>query len=234
MNETLDRERIRSNFDRTMQRLRRAAEQSDRDPDSITLVSVSKYVDAQQTRLLVDAGAMDLGEARPQQLWAKSADECLAQCDHRWHLIGHLQRNKIRRTLPLLHLLHSVDSARLLESVNEMCSTLDLRVAGLLQVNISGDSAKHGFNPQELIDTTQQLVASAPNVEITGLMAMAGWGTDPDQAGRQFASVAKLRDQIQDATGLPLPNLSMGMTSDFEQAIAHGATHVRVGSALWQ
>jgi hypothetical protein len=149
-------------------------------------------------------------------------------------MIGHLQRNKARRTLPLIRLLHSGDSLRLLAAVQELTppgSPLDV----LLEVNVSGDPTKHGFGPAELEPALPQ-IAAWPNLRVRGLMCLAAWGTTPDEARRDFAALRRLRDRLAAVSppGLQWRELSMGMSGDFEAAIEEGATLVRVGSALFE
>ena len=130
------------------ERISTAAKASGRSPEDITLVAVCKYVDATLTREVVNAGCRELGEARPQGLWRKA--ESLAACDVRWHLIGHLQTNKVRRTLPLVSLIHSIDSEKLLDVVDKEAKLIRRIVPVLLEVNVSGDPNKHGFVPEDV------------------------------------------------------------------------------------
>lgn len=214
-------------------RIAAAATQAGRRPDDVRLVAVTKYVDATVTRMLVDAGCRDLGEARPQQLWDKAA--ALADLGIRWHLIGHLQRNKVRRTLPLVHLLHSGDSLRLLEEVNAEQTAQPAPLPVLLEVNVSGDAAKHGFAIDDvapLADALSQLTY----LDVRGLMCMAGLEGAAAAARREFAALRELRDRLRrEWSGrYTLDELSMGMSGDFEAAVAEGSTMVRVGSALFE
>lgn len=209
-----------------------AATAAGRRAEVVRLVAVTKYVDAATTRLLVSAGCGDLGESRPQQLWDKHA--ALADLDVRWHLIGHLQRNKVRRTAPLLHMLHSGDSLRLLSEINEARGDA-VPLPVLLEVNVSGDAAKHGFSPIEvepLLDDLSRL----KRLEVRGLMCMAGLEGNAADARREFASLRELRDRLRSAWRgrFALDELSMGMSGDFEAAVAEGSTMVRVGSALFE
>ena len=222
--------RLRDNWQEVCDEVARAAMASGRRAEDVQVIGVSKYVDAETTGALFAAGCHALGESRPQQLWSKA--EALALGDEvHWHLIGHLQRNKIRRTLQWDPVVHSVDSKRLLESIAQEAILQDRSVNVLLEVNISGDEAKTGFAPDQL----EPVIANLPScgVRVTGLMAMAGWGTDPDDARHQFARTRQLRDQLAVATGCALPELSMGMSGDFVAAIAEGATMVRIGSRLF-
>ena len=222
---------IADNLRRVRERIARAAEAAGRKADDVTLVGVTKYVGTPQVRELIDAGCMELGESRPQELWNK-ADELNVPVH--WHLIGHLQRNKLRRTLPLVSLIHSVDSERLLAAIDgewQSFSTTQNRqlppIRVLLEMNTSGEAAKHGLAPDALEPV---LVAARefPHVEVCGLMTMAALEGGPDVAARNFAALRTLADRFH------LQERSMGMSGDFEVAIREGATIVRVGSALWE
>jgi len=214
------------------ERIARAAQRSGRPSERITLVAVTKYVSAEMVRPLVAAGCRELGESRPQQLWEKAA--ALADLPVRWHLVGHLQRNKVRRTLPLAAMIHSVDSRRLLAAIDKEASGKG-PIPLLLEVNISGEAAKHGFSPEEI----EPLLAGLPsfgNASVRGLMCMAGLEGGEEAARRDFATLRRLRDGLRPACppGVALDELSMGMSGDFEAAIEEGATIVRVGSALFE
>lgn len=227
-------QQLSKNVDFVRERIRAAAEKAGRDPDSVRLVAVTKYVDADVTRDLVAAGCEDLGESRPQTLWPKA--DSLADLPIRWHQIGHLQRNKLRKTLPHISLVHSVDSLRLLDAIDSLQAELDAGTPKpiLLEVNTSGDEAKHGFR-EESLDEAMQSVAAKQHVQLNGLMCMAGLGTSPVEAGRDFAKLREIRDRLQSQyADFDLRELSMGMSSDYEAAIEEGATLVRVGSRLFE
>jgi PLP dependent protein len=225
--------RIADNLSEIRRRIAAAAARSGRPPEGVKLVAVTKYVGVSVIRDLVAAGCHDLGESRPQELWAKSAE--LADPSINWHLIGHLQRNKIDRTLPLVSLIHSVDSLRLSKSIDQAAAVLDVVVPILLEVNISGDSKKHGFTPDEM-ESRLVDIDEFDRVQVRGLMTMAGREGDLDSARRDFARLRELRDQLRRdlPDGISLDDLSMGMSGDFEAAIEEGATIVRVGSALFE
>jgi pyridoxal phosphate enzyme (YggS family) len=230
---------IADNLRRVQARIAAAAESTGRSAEDITLVGVTKYVGPQQAAELVTAGCTELGESRPQELWSKAGEVASAagNIDIHWHLIGHLQRNKIRRTLPLVTLIHSVDSERLIAAIHDACVDDDHSappVNVLLEVNTSGESAKHGLAP----DAVEPLLAAAPRyarITIRGLMTMAALEGGEGVAARNFASLRELRDRL--ANNAPdcvqLRELSMGMSGDFETAIREGATIVRIGSLLW-
>jgi pyridoxal phosphate enzyme (YggS family) len=220
------------NLNRVRERIATAAERAGRQPRDVQLIAVTKYVSAALARQLFDAGCHDFGEARPQELLSKA--EALAGLPARWHLIGHLQRNKAKKLLPVAHLIHSGDSLRLLAELDRLAAEQQRTVEVLLEVNISGDVAKHGFAPQEIERSLPQL-ANLANVRVRGLMAMSGLNASAAEAAGQFEQVRQLRDRLRPIAppNVSLSELSMGMTDDFEAAIAAGATMVRVGSALF-
>jgi PLP dependent protein len=229
----IPRELIAANVARVRERIAVAAQAAGRNPAKIKLVAVSKYVDAATAALLVDAGCRALGEARPQQLWEKAAAPELAGVE--WHLIGRLQRNKIRRTLPLVSLIHSVDSERLLAAIDEEAASLGLTSRVLLEVNCSGDATKQGFTADE-VRALLPVIPNYAHLEVAGLMTMAALDGNDAVAHANFAALRMLRDELarQSPPNVKLQELSMGMSGDFEIAIAEGATLVRVGSSLFE
>jgi pyridoxal phosphate enzyme (YggS family) len=224
--------RIEANLAAVRERIAAAAVRSGRPASAVTLVGVTKYVDAALARLLVEAGLKDLGESRPQELWTKA--EALADVRPTWHLIGHLQRNKVKRTLAVASLIHSVDSLRLLEEMDREAASRNVLTNVLLEVNISGDATKHGFAPDE-IEPFLPPIAALQWVQVRGLMTMASREGDDARARREFAALRELRDRLVKncPPNVVLRELSMGMSGDYEIAIEEGATLVRVGSALF-
>jgi len=195
----------------------------------VTLVAVTKTVSPEVAAVLPGLGVFDLGESRPQELWRKAA----AIPSARWHLIGHLQRNKLDRTLPLVTLVHSVDSERLLTAISEFGVKRGSPVPVLLEVNCSREPAKGGFDPA-VVPILADTVVSLAGVRVDGLMTMAAYSDDPELARPTFSGLRTHRDDLRARTGLPLPHLSMGMSGDFEVAVEEGATLVRVGSTLFE
>jgi hypothetical protein len=228
----MSEESLRRNLVRVQERMRDAERRSGRTEGSVRLVGVTKYVDASVAAELVAAGCLELGENRPQALWEKS--EALPDPRIVWHLIGHLQRNKVKRTVEVASLIHSVDSTRLLNAIDEAGLELNRQVDVLLEVNVSGDSAKQGYNPAELMPALEA-VARCHYVRVLGLMCMAGLESSPDQTRMEFRRLRELRDSLchQLPHNAVLDELSMGMSGDFEIAIEEGATMVRVGSLLF-
>lgn len=206
-----------------------------RDPAGVRLVAVTKYVAADVAQLVLEAGVVDLAESRPQQLWAKAERLAPIRPAPRWHLVGHLQRNKVRRTLPLLAMLQSLDSIRLLEAIEAEPSSA-ARCDVLVEVNLTDDPGRSGVAVRDL-PALVEAAAGARRVRLRGLMGMAGRpDADVADARRDFARLRMLRDDL--AGRLPDPaglgELSMGMSGDLEAAVLEGATIVRVGSALFE
>jgi len=226
-------EQLASNLASIQARITVAAQRSGREPEEVSLVAVCKYVSSSLTAALVEAGCLAVGENRPQQLWDKR--ETLATMPVQWHMIGHLQRNKVKRTIESLALLHSGDSLRLLATVNDAAAAASLRLPVLLQVNISQEANKHGFASEEMAMALPE-IAAMEHLNVRGLMTMATLGGGSEQAQRDFARLRELRDSLQTECpeSISLTELSMGMSGDFEVAIEEGATLVRVGSALFE
>lgn len=225
--------KIAHNLRVVRERIARAAEQAGRSPHDVTLVAVTKYVGVDEALALASWGCLDLGESRPQELWNKAADDRLAPVH--WHLVGHLQRNKVARTLPLVKMIHSIDSERLLAAVDEAAALRPEVVKVLIEINTSGEPAKHGLTP----DAARELVEQLPkyhHVDVRGLMTMAPLEGGAATAANAFASLRELRDQLarNAPAGVHLKELSMGMTGDFEIAIREGSTIIRIGTALWE
>lgn len=216
-------------------RIDRAAARAGRAPSDVALLPVTKAVPAAVARALCAAGCGDLGENRADALEEKAA--ALADLAPRWHFIGHLQRNKARRVVRLADVIHAVDTQRLLLDLERLAAEEDRRPALYLQVHATGEPEKHGFAPAEL-DAAVEHAARFPHVRLLGLMAM-GPREDPDGARTRavFALVHELAARLERAHPGAFEGgrcrLSMGMSGDLEDAVAAGATLVRVGSALF-
>lgn len=198
----------------------------------VTLIAVTKKVTSSVAALLPELGIVDLGENRPQELWRK-APEITAPV--RWHLIGHLQRNKIERTLPLVHCIHAVDSLRLLEALEHAAGSLGRRLPVLLEVNASREMSKHGWAPEEIPALAPRL-RELRHLEVRGLMTMAALLEDPEECRPVFRQTRVLLERMRAEVGAaqPLDQLSMGMTNDFEVAIEEGATFIRLGTVFFE
>ena len=224
-------QRVAKNWQMVCDEVSEATRKAGRHPGDVRIVGVTKYVDAQTTASLVGAGCLDLGENRPQVLWDKTESGELPG-SVQWHFIGHLQRNKVRRTLKYRPLIHSIDSPRLLQAIADESLHQSIATDVLLEINISEDEAKTGMSKKQIESILDNGVPQGVN--IGGLMAMAGWGTDQRAAQEQFAAVRAYREKLRQQSGLPLRELSMGMSGDFVAAIKEGATMVRIGSRLFE
>lgn len=231
------RQRCRANYAAVQESVAEACRKAGREVTDVRIVGVTKYVAAEWAAELLRAGCRDLAESRPQLLWEK-AEALAGDPPPRWHLVGHLQRNKVRHTVGLVGLIHSVDSLRLLEAIAAEGQRIGCVSDVLVEVNLTGDPARSGVAAADVAFLVEQAL-QLPQVRVRGLMGMAAEPEGPDPAAtarRQFASLRELRDQTAAALGgaNELPELSMGMSGDFTEAILEGATLVRIGSSLWE
>lgn len=225
-------DRLSENLHRVRERIAAACARANRPPEVVTLIAVTKYAELDWVRGLIELGVTNLGESRPQQLVARAGQLPAAV---RWHLIGHLQRNKVDSLLPVVDRIHSVDSMRLVEQLAKSADKLGCRPRVLLEVNVSGEASKDGFVVEELLAVWPAILA-CDSLVIDGLMTMAPLDAAPEAARPTFRGLRELRDRLRDSAGGrgPLPELSMGMSGDFEVGIEEGATMIRVGSSLFE
>lgn len=204
-------------------RVNRAAERANRSPAEITIVAVSKGVDSAAIEKALEAGITNIGENRVQEAMTKI--EVISSSGLRpiWHMVGHLQRNKVKTALELFDIIHSIDSLRLAEALSRQAENI---IPVLIQVNIPGEETKSGF-PQSEVSKALEEIASLPGLRVDGLMTIAPLTDDPEEVRPIFRRLRELRDS------LGLEHLSMGMTDDFEVAIEEGATMVRIGRAIF-
>lgn len=218
---------IAANLEQVRARIREAALRSDRDPESIRLVAVTKTVSVERIREAIGLGLRTFGENRVQEALPKL--EALASEDCEWHLIGHLQRNKIKDIQGRFAMVQTVDSVRLAEALGQ-------RVAGpldvLIEVNVGEEPQKTGTLPAD-VPTVADALGRYPSLRLRGLMTIAPLRPELDGVRPFFQELRLLRDQLQDGMGRPLPELSMGMSDDFPAAIAEGATMLRLGRAVF-
>ena len=220
---------IAAKIDLVKGRIAEAAARGGRDPGEVELVAISKTHPAEAVREAVDAGQLLFGENRVQEALVKipSLPDRV-----RWHLIGPLQSNKVRKALPHFELIHAVDSAELARDIDRIAAELGLFPRVLLEVNVSGEGSKHGFSEEGLERDLEKLL-SLPRLQVEGLMTMAPLASEAESARPFFTRLRDLRDRLALRTGIPLATLSMGMSGDFEVAVEEGATLVRVGSAIF-
>ncbi len=211
------------------EQIRRAAAKAGRNRDEIELVAASKKQPPEKVRAAIEAGQLLFGESKVQEARAKIPE---LPSSARWHYIGRLQKNKVRQALPLFEMIHSIDSLALAEDIERIATEEGVRVRGLLQVNVAGESSKAGFSPDGLRENLEALLRLS-RVDIVGLMTIPPLAPEPEQSRPFFIQLRGLRDECEKAAGISLPHLSMGMSNDFEIAIEEGATLVRVGTALF-
>lgn len=205
-----------------------AARRAGRDPSEIELLAVSKTQPAETVREAMRAGISHFGENKVQE--ARGKIEALGRGV--WHLIGHLQSNKVKDAVRLFDSIDSVDRADLAEEIDQRADALGKIENVLLQVNIAGESAKFGCAP-EAARALAETINALPRLCLRGLMTIAPYSPEPEKSRPHFAGLRRLRDQIEIDTGLRLPVLSMGMSGDFAVAIEEGSTCVRIGTALF-
>ncbi|MFP5224132.1 MAG: YggS family pyridoxal phosphate-dependent enzyme [Actinomycetota bacterium] len=215
---------IRSRVEDLRRRLEQACRSSGRDPDEVRVVAAAKTRSAEQVQAVVDLGITDIGENRVQELVSKRTRVSGAT----WHLIGPLQSNKVAKVVGKVELIHSIDSVALANKVAERARSLGVVQAVLLEVNISSDPSKHGFEVAASAEAAGE-IAAMPGLALRGLMAIPA---RDDMASERFAELRRIRDELA-SRGLSLPELSMGMSADLEAAVAEGATLVRPGTALF-
>lgn len=211
------------------ERIASACRRAGRAVGEVELVAVSKTFPAEAVLELAEAGQRTFGESRQQEAEPKIA---VLPSRLSWHFIGHLQRNKVRKALPMFDVVHSIDSARLAGQVNEVAAECGLFPKVYLEVNLATEASKHGFSPDDLRRELPGLLGMN-RLEILGLMAIPPVAEEADASRPWFVALRELRDSLAAASGLPLPGLSMGMSADYEVAVEEGATVVRVGSALF-
>jgi pyridoxal phosphate enzyme (YggS family) len=223
---------IRQRLERVVRRIRTAAEACSRDPDGITLVTVSKTVPADRVRLAIAAGVNTLGENYVQE--ARDKIQMLSDTDVSWHFIGHLQSNKAKYAVKLFDMIHSVDSLKLATEIDKHARKAGTIQPVLVQVNLGNEPSKFGLAEDTVMATVRD-IGKLANVRVRGLMTMPPFFNAPEKVRPFFAALRRLRDRIraEDMAGVAMDELSMGMTGDFETAIQEGATLVRIGTAIF-
>lgn len=237
--------KLTENFKRVEQRIQSACDRAGRSRESVTLVAVTKYASLDIVRMMVDLGITDLGESRVQELTKRAAAvneslarrtrEATATARPRWHLVGHLQRNKVKAALPWVDLIHSVDSLRLAEEIDLQSGKLGRITPILLQVNASEESSKGGVAVAAATHLGEQ-IRSLEYIELCGMMAMGPLSDDETRVRSVLERVQELFEEMigERVCGPAFKELSLGMSRDFELAIEMGATFVRIGSALFE
>lgn len=224
-------ESIRNNISEVMKRVEKAAEKSGRKLEDITVVAVTKTVEPERILKAVDCGMLDLGENRVQELCEKY-DIIGKEC--RWHLIGHLQTNKVKYIIDKVRMIHSVDSLELAAEIQKRAQKANCMVDILAQVNVADEETKFGIPPEQAVDFVKQLGAF-PNIRVKGLMTIAPFAENPEDIRYVFRQLHEILIDIKrkNIDNINMTYLSMGMSNDFEIAIEEGSNMVRIGSAIF-
>jgi hypothetical protein len=220
---------LESNLAQIQQRIAAACARAGRDPASVALMAVTKTHLPETVAEAARLGLMLFGENKVQEAKAKIP---LCPGRLRWHMIGHLQTNKCRNAVELFEMVQSVDSLHLAEELNKRAEQFGKTLPILLEVNIVGEASKFGYPPDKLLAQLDQLNL-LPRLEIHGLMTIPPWSPLPERARPVFRKLREVKSECEQILGAPLPQLSMGMTGDFEVAIEEGSTMVRIGTALF-
>ena len=207
-----------------------ACARSGRDPSEVEVIAVTKTHGAEVVKEAWDAGLSIVGENKVQEAaWKKPA----SVSGPMWHLIGHLQSNKVRPALELFDFIHSVDSVKLVDRINLIADDMGASPHILLEVNVSGEKSKSGMRPEDVEPTLRHIMDECPRITVEGLMTMAPFSENPEDARPYFRSLRELRDAMETKLGIGLPRLSMGMSGDYEVAVEEGATWLRLGTILF-
>ncbi|MBI5205915.1 MAG: YggS family pyridoxal phosphate-dependent enzyme [Nitrospirae bacterium] len=221
------------NISSIYKRMSHAAMRAGRNPEDIKLIAVTKTVSIEKVKQAVDAGLRIFGESRVQEAQKKVMSNELRAMSERlsWHLIGHLQKNKAKVAVELFDLIHSVDSAELAEAINKYAEKHGKIQEILVQVKLSDELAKYGILKDNLVSLLDE-IKKMKHLKVKGLMTIPPYFDEPGMARPYFKETRRLRDEAE-MEGFKLPELSMGMTNDFEVAIEEGATMVRIGTAIF-
>ena len=224
---------IRENYEEIVRRKNEAAIRAGRDPEEILLLAVTKTHGVKEINEAISAGATDAGENRVQELLEKYGETLPV----RWHLIGHLQTNKVRSVIDKVVMIHSVDSLRLAQEINKRAANAGLVTDILIEINSAMEESKSGIAAEDLLPLAREIAETCGNVRIRGLMCIPPIAEDPEDSRPYFRACRRQFEELQ-AAGLPedraqIDTLSMGMSGDFEVAIEEGSTIVRVGSSIF-
>lgn len=215
---------------RVNRRIESACLKAGRDPAEVEIVAVTKTHGEETVREAWEAGLRIVGENKVQEAsWKKS----VSISGPSWHLIGHLQTNKVRQALEIFDFIHSVDSVRLAERISHVAEETGARPHLLFEVNVSGEKSKNGMAPGDVLPALEHVFNSCPRLTVEGLMTMAPFSENPEDSRVYFRALRKLKDSLERDLGVRLPRLSMGMSGDYEVAVEEGATYLRLGSVLF-
>jgi pyridoxal phosphate enzyme (YggS family) len=211
-------------------RVNDACARAGRDPSEVEIIAVTKTHGPETVKEAWENNLTIVGENKVQEACWKRP---LSPMGPQWHMIGHLQSNKVRHALELFDFIHSVDSAKLADRINLISEESGARPHILLEVNVSGEKSKSGMRPEDVKGVIEHILQECPRITVEGLMTMAPFSENPEDARPYFRNLRLLRDKLQDELSISLPRLSMGMSGDFEVAVEEGATWLRLGSILF-
>ena len=222
---------LSDNYDQTLSHIAEACQQAGRKDDEVILIAVSKTKPLEMLQELYAHGCRTFGENKVQELTTKYE---MMPKDVKWHMIGHLQRNKVKYIVGKTELIHSVDSARLAEEISKESQKQDIVTKILIEVNIAGEETKYGVSVKDLMPLIQE-ISPMPNISIQGLMAIAPYVMNAEENREYFAKLRQLSVDIihENIDNVDMNVLSMGMTGDYQVAIAEGSTMVRVGTGIF-
>jgi PLP dependent protein len=220
---------LAANLETIRLRIKAACDRCDREPNSLTLLAVTKTQPPEIVSAAAGLGLLIFGENKVQEAKAKIP---LCPGKLRWHFIGHLQSNKCRDAMQLFQMIQGVDSLSLAQEINKRAAEAAKTMPVLLEVNLAGEASKFGYRPEKLLAELKE-INCLPRIEIQGLMTVPPWTPDAENSRSYFRRLRELKLQCEQMLGAPLPHLSMGMSGDFEVAIEEGATIVRIGTALF-
>lgn len=222
---------LRQRWEQIRETIATACARAGRDLHDVRVVAVTKYVDLDTTRAVLEAGIEDIGESRVQEAVPKF--EALNGRGI-WHFIGHLQRNKVKDVINRFTYIHSLDRYSLAKEIQSRAEKADKRVKCFIQVNVSGEETKHGIAPEELMDFAREVAETCPRIQVVGLMTMAPKTEQPEEVRPFFRRLKQLQIDLQKLGDprLQVPHLSMGMSQDYPIAVEEGATFLRLGSVL--
>ena len=221
---------LKNNTELIFQQIAEASQKANRDLDSVSVIAVTKYVDVETAEALLPLGVHHIGENRVDKFLEKY--QTLKEFPVTWHLIGTLQRRKVKEVIPFVDYFHALDSLKLAQEIQKRT---DHVIKCFLQVNISGEESKHGFSKEALLEQLADL-AQLDQIEYVGLMTMAPFEADTDELRTIFKKTQELQAEIREKQipNMPMTELSMGMSRDYEEAIQFGSTFVRIGTAFFK
>jgi pyridoxal phosphate enzyme (YggS family) len=220
---------LNENLESVRRRIKAACDRADREPNSVTLLAVTKGQSPEIVEAAASFGLLLFGENKVQEAKAKIP---LCPGKLRWHFIGHLQSNKCRDAVGLFEMIQSVDSFVLAQEINKRADEAGKTMPVLLEVNVAAEASKFGYKPERLLKELKE-INFLPRIKVQGLMTVPPWSLDAEKARPHFHQLRELKRHCEQIISAPLPHLSMGMSGDFEVAIEEGATMVRIGTALF-